>query len=467
VSSASPCLWVQQALAADDAPAAPPLEGADRADVCVVGGGYVGLWTALRLRELDPSLDIVLIERDVCGSGASGRNAGFVLSWWIKLPTLRHLFGLEQALALARESARSVDEIAALCTETGIDAGLRREGWVIAATNAAQASAISGLLALSETLPDRPFVELDADELRQSTSWTRFGGALEPAAATLQPAVLARGLRRIALERGIRIYEHSPMTTLQRARPPVVVTPRGSIRADRVVIAMNAWAGRLPEISRSFVALRADAGATASIPSRLADVGWTSGAGVNDSRMLINFHRTTDDGRVVFGKGFADPVYRNRVGTLMDGASPHAHELEANLHRLLPELAAVAVETTWSGPIDRTADSLPFFCTLGGHPDIFCGLGWSGNGLGPSLIGGKILASLVLGLEDSWSASPLVRTPPAFPPEPVRYVGAHVVRAAVRAKERAEDDARPPGRITRAIAGLSPSGLVTEKRRSH
>jgi glycine/D-amino acid oxidase-like deaminating enzyme len=253
------------------------------------------------------------------------------------------------------------------------------------------------------------------------------------------------------------------MSALERTSLPLVLTERGSVRAERVVIAMNAWAAELRELSRSFVALGADAAATVPVPDRVAKLGWDSAIGVNDSRMLINFHRTTGDGRVVFGKGFADPIFRNRVGSRLDGLSSHAADLARNFGKLHPRLADVALDTTWSGPIDRTVDNLPFFCGLGGRPDIVCGLGWSGNGIGPSLLGGKILASLALGLDDEWSASPLVRQPPTFPGEPLRYVGAHVVRRAVRAKEQAEDEGRQPGRLTLTIAGLSPSGLVAEK----
>ncbi len=459
----SPCLWLREALATDSGAATPPLDEATSADVCIVGGGYVGLWTALRLLDLDPSLDVVIVERDICGGGASGRNAGFVLSWWIKFPKLKRLFGEEEALALARTTAGAVDEIASFCADHDVDPALRREGWLVAASNAAQLSGLHDLLAVASTVDNPPFVELAPGELSRFTSPSHLAGVLEPAGATLQPAVLARGLRRVALQRGVRIYEHSTMRALSRTSPPLVTTGQGSVRADRVVIATNAWAGELRELSRSFVALGADAGATTAIPERLSQLGWNSAVGVNDSRMLINFHRTTDDGRVVFGKGFADPIFRNRVGSCLDGPSRHAHDLRDNFRKLHPQLADVAIETTWSGPIDRTVDNLPFFCGLGGRPDIVCGLGWSGNGIAPSVLGGKILASLVLDLDDEWSGSPLVRQPPTFPPEPLRYPGARLVRRAVRAKERAEDEGRQPSRITLAVASLSPGGLVAEK----
>ena len=132
-------LWLQEALAgAEDAPR---LEGEERADVCIVGGGFTGLWTALRLKETEPSLDVVLVEADVCGGGPSGRNGGFVMSWWSKFKTLEKLCGAEEALRLAQASADAVSHIGAFCEAQGIDAHFREDGWLWAASSEAQIGA--------------------------------------------------------------------------------------------------------------------------------------------------------------------------------------------------------------------------------------------------------------------------------------------------------------------------------------
>src|SRR5215471_10202940 len=122
--------WLDEALAAEgEEAAAPRLEGDERADVCIVGGGYTGLWTALRLKEHDPGLDVVLVEADICGGGPSGRNGGFVLSLWAKFGTLRKLLGADEALRLAHASTEAIAGIGAFCKEHGVDADFRHDGW--------------------------------------------------------------------------------------------------------------------------------------------------------------------------------------------------------------------------------------------------------------------------------------------------------------------------------------------------
>jgi glycine/D-amino acid oxidase-like deaminating enzyme len=173
----------------------------------------------------------------------------------------------------------------------------------------------------------------------------------------------------------------------------------------------------------------------------------------------------TRGGRVAFGKGGWGIALGGRIGADFDRNAQRARTVEADFRRYYPGLAGVPVTHDWSGPIDRTPNSLPLLGRLGGREHIVYGVGWSGNGVGPSAVGGKILASLALGRDDEWSRHPLVgRSVGSFPPEPIRYVGAHVVRAAVVAKERAEMRGRKPGRIAVRLARLAPAGLEDKER---
>ncbi len=454
--------WLGEALADDDE-RSPPLDGDLRCDVCIVGGGFTGLWTAIRLNEAEPGLDIVIIEKDFCGAGASGRNGGFVLSWWAKLLSLSKLCGEEEAIRLARASAEAVGEVGRFCSDKGIDCHFREDGWLWAATSPAQDGAWNDTIKAAERFQEYPFRRWTEDEVAEASGSKRhLSGIFEPTAASLQPALLARGLRRQVLERGIRICEQTPLERLDRSRPPKVVTPSGTISADKVVLAMNAWSIGFAEIRRAILVVASDVVGTAPVPERLREIGWQNGMAISDGRMLVHYYRNTKDGRIVFGKGGVNGVmpFGGRVGDRLDGRSPIAGEVERWLKWTYPQFADVPIESSWTGPIDRSKSGLPIFGALPGAPDVFFAAGYSGNGVGPSVIGGRILASLALERQDDWSACRLVRPLNRdFPPEPIRYVGGKLVRRAVDAKDRAEDQGRKPGAVTRYLAGLAPAGL--------
>jgi putative aminophosphonate oxidoreductase len=459
--------WLREATGSGELTPQPALSGEASAEVCIVGGGFTGLWTALRIKELDPGRDVMIVEADVCGSGASGRNGGFAMSSWHHFLALERACGTEEALRLGRISAEAVRDIGAFCAANGIDAQFRRAGWFWAASNAAQWGRWERTVAAIERHGEHPFERPSPDEvLARTGSRSHVGAVFEPGGATVQPAMLALGLRRVALERGVRIHERSAMLGLERAPALGVRTSRGMVRAGRVVIAMNAWSSALRELRRSIVTVASDVVVTAPVPERLSALGLREGLSISDSRLMVHYYRPTADGRLAFGKGGGRLAYGARVGERYDGASPRADWVTRSMRRAYPDLADVPVAASWTGPVDRTIDGLPFFSTLG-RPDLLCGLGYSGNGVGPSALGGRILASLALGLEDEWSRCGLVRRPPrGLPPEPVRYLGGRVVQTAVARKERAEDAGRSPSRLDLTLAGMAPPGLVPVEPRS-
>jgi glycine/D-amino acid oxidase-like deaminating enzyme len=425
----------------------------------------VGLWTAIRIREQDPACDVVVLERDVCGGGASGRNGGFVLSWWPKIASLARLCGDADALAIARDSEVAIGEIGDFCRDHGIDAHFRRGGWLWTATTRAQLGAWDGVVAACERLGVEPFRPLSPVEIaRRSGSAVHRAGVFEASAATVQPALLARGLRRVALASGVRIFEHTRVRSFSRGRPVLVRTDRGSLAVDRLVVATNAWAAGLRELAGRLVAITSDMVMTAPAPERLRAIGWTGGECITDSQTMVDYYHATRDGRVAFGKGGWGIAFGGRLGTDFDRNAARARMVEADLRRTYPNLADVPVTHDWSGPIDRTPTSLPLLGRLGGRPHILYGVGWSGNGVGPSVLGGRILASLALGKDDRWSRYPLLdRELGRFPREPIRFLGAHLVRASVARKERAERDDRAPSWMDVRLARLAPSGLEDKK----
>ena len=458
-------LWLQEALRLEEGGDGPELVGEAEADVCIVGGGYTGLWTALRAKELRPDASVVLLDADICGGGPSGRNGGFALSWWPKIETLRKRVGSEEAFRLVKASEAAVAEIGDFCEREGVDAHFHRGGWLWTATSPAQVGSWEGAIEIAEEYGERPFELLTAEEVRARTgSPVHLGAAFEPGAAIVQPALLARGLRRVALARGIRIHERTPMVELDRDAG-VVRTTSGSVRCGAIVLALNAWAIKIRELSRALVAVASDMVATESMPERLQESGWTGGEAISNCRLMVHYYRTTKDGRVAFGRGGGRLAFGGRVNSNFDYSAELTEELKRDLVVYVPATDGVPVKHAWGGPIDRTADGLPFAGRLPGRVPIVYGTGYSGNGVAPSLTFAKILASSALGIEDEWSTCGLNRgVPGRFPPEPVRFLGGLVVRAAVRRKESREDVGRSCDPVTGAVAGLAPQGFFRVKR---
>ena len=453
-------LWLEEALAVHDGGPAAALEGEQTADVCIVGGGYTGLWTALRIKELEPGCDVAIVEADVCGAGASGRNGGFLTTWWSKLGTLIKACGEEEGVRIARASEEAVDSIEAFCSEHDIDAHFRRGGWLWVATAPAQVGIWESAIQECERQDVHEFVRLTPDELHEHIDQpTHLAGAFEPRTATVHPAHLVRGLRRVALERGVRIYENSPMLSLRRAGRPRVRTSDGEITAGTTALALNAWAAAIPELSRAIVPVTSDLVATAPDHALLERMRWTRAEAIADARLMVHYYQATRDGRIVFGKGGGSLAYNAKIGDDFNHAPRRSAWVAQHMHRILPATVGAEITHTWSGPVARTDDGLPIFGHLADN--VVHGGGYSGNGVGPSWVGGRILASLALGRSDEWSSAGLVRDPGrAFPPEPVRYLGGRVVREAVRMMEEAEDRGEEPGRLAKYVAGFAPAGYA-------
>ena len=455
-------LWLQEAL--PDEPGwgtLEPLADSTRADVCILGGGYTGLWTALFLKEREPAVDVVLLEADVCGGGASGRNGGFVLPWWTKLNPLFEACGQDDGLWLAHEAEHAVTHVGAFCAEHGIDADFVLAGWLWTATSTAEVGAWEETVALAESLGLDAFARLTPEEVqRRGGSKAYLGGVLEKHAATVQPARLVRGLRRVALERGVRIYERTPALGVEGG---AVRTPAGRVEAETVVAALNAWAVGLPEfreLRRALVPLSSEMVASAPAPELLERNGWTGGECISDSKLRVHYHRTTSDGRIAIGRGGGALAAAGRFGDTFHESRRRCDRVVESLRRFYPDFSAVPVTHTWAGPIDRSLTGVPFFGRLRANARVLYGVGFSGNGVGPCVLGGRILASMALRADDRYAATRLSAGPPgAFPPEPVRFLGGIAVREAVRRKEALEDEGRSAGPAVRWLASKAPAGL--------
>jgi glycine/D-amino acid oxidase-like deaminating enzyme len=449
--------WLEQALADDPGTPCPPLAGTVRADVCIVGGGFLGLWTALEVADRAPDARVVLIEAEGCGFGASGRNGGWATSWNDELEALVARFGAAHADWLAEQSTRAIDRIEAVAAEEGIDCHLRRAGGLWAASAPAQLPVLDAARAAARDLGREAFLEpVEPDELRRRTGSPvlRAGVRLTDSAA-IQPALLARGLREVALRRGVRIHEGTPMLALGRGRPATVTTPAGRVEADQVVLALGAWAARVRELRRAIVPVGSHIVLTEPIPERLAGLGWTGGELLGDARLLVHYAQVTRDGRIAFGRGGGalGAFGRVRRAHLVDPATVDV--VAAGLRRWFPALGDVRLTHAWGGAVDRAPGHLPFAGALPDAGHVHYAAGFSGNGVAPSAFLGAILGRRALGIRDAHTTCGLVGGPPGYlPPEPLRVLGGALVRGAVRRAEAAEDHGARPGRLDGRLRGL-------------
>jgi glycine/D-amino acid oxidase-like deaminating enzyme len=436
-----------------------PLQGTAQAEVAIVGGGFTGLWTALRIKEQAPETRVVILEADLCGSGASGRNGGQAHTWFAELDLLGAVTGGDEARQLCAATADAIAELEQLQRSGAIDMDLRLDGWLWTASSKAQEGAWDKAVKLTETVEPGRFRLLGADEIERRTgSRVSYAGVVEEKAGTVHPAKLALGLRKLALARGVVIHERSPVLEIVPGRRCTLRTAQGAVHAEKVVLAANAWLSCIPELSRYLYVVGSQVIATPPIPDLLDRIGWRDGASICDSQAQVLYYQRTPAGRVIFGRGSGELAYGAQIGAGFNRSPQRGRGNVRELHRVYPMLAAVTAEYDWSGPIDCTAEHIPVFDRLPGHPNIFFGMGYNGTGIAQTPVGGRILASLVLERDDRWSRSGLVglarRT--ALPPEPFRYLGGKLVRAAIRRRNAAEIGNRQADALTRYLSGLTP-----------
>jgi len=451
-----PSWWFADAMRLEGE-AAPALAGEITVDVAIVGGGYTGLWTALALKARKPSLSIALIEANLCGSGASGKNGGKVHGYWASLSGMSKNMGDDAALAVARAGAMAQDGLRAFATQAGRDVWWREAGDVRVSTSPAQDAKIATYVDAAKRLgvPDAARELTPAEVTAVCKSPVFRGGVMLSEGANVHPARLARALRKAVIEAGVQLYENSAMTGLDKGAPNRVRTAGGQIIAREVVLATNCELAALPQIWPHVTVFSSFAVMSEPAPGKLAAMGWLKDEGFSDMRMFVHYFRKTADGRVLMGSGSGPISYGgNTTEPYLRQDAASAARAERGLRRLLPGLKDVPIAKAWGGPIDVSADRLPFFKTLPGTR-VHYASGYSGHGVNPTYIGGQCLASLVLGEKNMWTSLPLcTREVPRLPPEPLRVIGGRMIRRAIIACEEAEEQNRPAPPLAAMTATL-------------
>ena len=426
------CYW----MAGRPIAPAQPLAGETEADVAVVGGGFTGFWTALFLKELEPSLSVCVVEGHVAGYGASGRNAGIVgetLDHSHEL-AIRH-FGLDEARELARIGRENLDGLERFVSDRGIAADFRRPGQLTVALSEAHVAGLEASVAAAERVGAAGWTLLSAAEARAEIASPLYRGALfAPRNALVDPVGLVAGLREEARRSGVRVCERSPVETIRASGDRVLVEgSAGRLRARRAVLATNAYSHQLvPRLATRFLPLYDYILVSRPLTrSERAAIGWARGQGVVDARTFFNYYRPTADGRILFGTSEAAYYPGNRVAEDCDHSPARYAALRESFRRHFPQLAPVDFPYAWGGPIASTTRLTPFFGTLEGR--IAYGLGYTGHGVGSTRVAGRILAHLALDKPSPLLELSMVRKKPfPYPPEPLRRVAVALVTRALR-----------------------------------
>ena len=416
----------------------PRLEGEATADVAIVGGGYTGLATALALR--GAGVDVAIVERDYCGAGASGRNAGHLTPTIGKdLPTLVRCFGETRAAALARFADRAVGCAEDLFRQLGIDCDYAASGNVLAGLHPRQRDRLARAAETAARLGAK-VAFLDEAEVRRRglPGCVRFG-VLEERGGTLDPGKLVGGLRAAALAAGCRIYEGSEARAILEGRKPRVETGLGSLRAERVVVATNAYTPATLRWLRSrVVPLRVTLFATHPLSAEdRARLGWPNREGLYTAHEVLESWRLTADGRLLGGSRW---VRYGFGSSLADAASPRLRERLAGLvAQRFPGLDAAA-EVFWGGWIGTTLDFLPLLGVRGEPANLHYGLAYNGHGIAQACLLGRVLADTLLGRE-SQETRLLARRGIWLPPEPLRWLLARGILGALELADALTDRA--------------------------
>jgi glycine/D-amino acid oxidase-like deaminating enzyme len=447
-------LWHESAE--DDWTPRAPLPGDLEVDVAIVGAGYTGLWTAYYLAEADPSLSIVVLESEVAGFGASGRNGGWCSALFpAELPALAGLTDRSSALAQHAAMRATVDEVARVAAAEGIDAHVAKAGTIRLARGPAQ------LARARAEVDEARHWGRDEDDLRLLDAKAAseiahgsdvLGATYTPDCAAIHPARLVRGLARAAERRGVTIHERTRVTSIG---PREVRTDHGVVGARTVVRATEGFTPRLPGHRRTSIPVYSLVIATEPLPtSTWGEIGLARRETFSDFRHLIVYGQRTADDRIVFGGRGAPYHAGSRIQPHYDRDEAVFARILASLVDLFPVLRGVRVTHSWGGPLGVHRD----WCASVGL-DRATGLGWAGgyvgDGVATTNLAGRTLRDLILGHDTALTRLPWVNhLSPQWEPEPLRWLGVNATRLAFTAADREEALTKRPSLVARAVAPL-------------
>ena len=432
----------------------PYLIGDTAVDVAIVGAGLTGLWTAYYLAELDPSLRIAVVESQVAGFGASGRNGGWCSALYpVSLPTLAAEAGRTAAIAQYAAMRDTVREVVDVAEREGIEADIAVGGTIVLARSQAQYARAHEEYATAREY-DEPLELLGPDAARARLNATDvLGATYTPHCAAVQPAKLVRGLAEVVERRGVTIYE---LTQAQRIEPGAVRARRGTIYADHVVRATEGYTPRLAGLRRAVAPVYSLIIATEPLPARTWDeIGLANRETFSDFRHLIIYGQRTADDRMVFGGRGAPYHFGSRIRPGFDRNERVFAELERALHELFPTLRGVPITHRWGGPLGIARD---WHASVG--LDRATGMAWAGgyvgDGVSTTNLAGRTLADLLTGRQTSLTGLPWVNhRVRRWEPEPLRWLGVNAGLRLATAADAEEARTRRSSRLAPLLSRLT------------
>ncbi len=442
----APSFWLDQL---GSRPRRPALHGDRDADVCIVGGGFTGLWTAYELKRADPSLDVVVLEAEQVGFGASGRNGGWVLG---KISGSRSAWrtrgGPDGPRAMVRAIQQTVSEIGTVVAREDIACDWKQGGTLLVAQSDTQLARLRATAAAerAELGEELAWELLDPDQLGTRLHVDDARGALySPHCARVQPARLVDGLAAAAERAGTVIHESSKVKEIS---PGLVTTGDGDVRARYVLRATEGYTADLPGEHRKLLPMNSSMIVTEPLDEATwSTLGWEGAETLLDGSHLYTYSQRTADGRVAIG-GRGVP-YRFGSRTDREGPVPQrtVEELEARLAALFPSLEGVPIARAWHGVLGVSRDWCP---TVG--LDQITGIGYAGGyageGVAAANLAARTLRDLVLGRDTDLSRLPWVGHPARdWEPEPLRFAGARGIYTLYRLADQQERNQRHESRI--------------------
>jgi glycine/D-amino acid oxidase-like deaminating enzyme len=419
-----PLWWDDDEVAAAFAAPRASLDGSVDADIAIVGGGYTGLWTALHVLRSEPSTNVVLLEGNTCGFGASGRNGGWVTSHFAgsrEVTARRH--GRDAAIALQRAMFAAVDDLGVAAADEGIDCHYAKGGTLQLATSRPQLARLEAEVEHERSWGfGEDFIGLGAHEATARIGATGvLGGLFSPHCARIQPARLAVGLAAAVERRGGVIVERTRATAVESG---VVRTERGDVRAPLVVRATEGFTRDLAGMRRTLAPLHSLMIATEPLPADVwEEIGWEARETLTDGRHLIIYAQRTADDRIAFGGRGAPYRFGSRYETEFGDGHRVFADLTRTLTSLLPVVAGAAITHRWGGPLGIPRDWYPSVGIDRGS-GLAWGGGYVGDGVTTSYLAGRTLGALLLDQETADTELPWVgHRSRNWEPEPVRWLG--------------------------------------------